>query len=175
MRQITRTENPATPQATDTFLRTELDDAWFRLSGELRDRMQQVEQQVLAQYTAAAAYATIAKQNDELIRNEARADMDRAQSTSIGLIERMRNEMNNRITGIELHVAGAAEILASEPLTRLATLEARLESLAEQLERTTLENAELRIRLDEITEPVSHGVADGWLAGGASIAELTLR
>ena len=40
---------------------------------ELRDRITRVEQQVMAQYTATAAYATLAQQGAENARAEARA------------------------------------------------------------------------------------------------------
>src|SRR4051794_2135583 len=68
---------------------------------ELRDRLTKVEQQVLAQYTATAAYATLSHQNVETARAEGRADLDRAQATTFGLMDRLRTEMTARIDGLE--------------------------------------------------------------------------
>jgi hypothetical protein len=57
------------------------------VAGELRERMLTVEQKVLAQYAASAAYATIAQQNVDTARAEARADLDRMERRLTNLVE----------------------------------------------------------------------------------------
>ena len=68
---------------------------------ELRKRLVKLEQQVMSQYTSMAAYATIAKQDLESTKAEGRADLDRSQATLIGLLEKLRSEVNIRLDGLE--------------------------------------------------------------------------
>ena len=88
-------------EAPKGFLDESPDNTAAQAATELRERVTKVEQQVLAQYTATAAYATLAQQGVETARAEARADLDRTQATIIGLLDRLRTELGNRIDGIE--------------------------------------------------------------------------
>ena len=67
-------------ELTKPFLAPDSDESVTSVAVELRDRMVKVEQQVLAQYTATAAYATLAQQGVDQARAESRADLDRSQS-----------------------------------------------------------------------------------------------
>ena len=69
-------------EASTPFLSPDSDEATASIAAELRDRMSKVEQQVLAQYTATAAYATLGQQAVDQARAESRADLDRLQATS---------------------------------------------------------------------------------------------
>ena len=61
-------------ELTRPFLEPGSEESVTSVAVELRDRMVKVEQQVLAQYTATAAYATLAQQGVEQARAESRAD-----------------------------------------------------------------------------------------------------
>ena len=63
-------------ELTTPFLTPDSDESVTSVAIELRDRMVKVEQQVLAQYTATAAYATLAQQGVDNARAEARSDLD---------------------------------------------------------------------------------------------------
>ena len=88
-------------ELTKPFLAPDSPESATTVAVELHDRMVKVEQQVLAQYTATAAYATLAQQGAEQVRAEARADLDRVQSTALGLIDKLRVVVNNRLPGIQ--------------------------------------------------------------------------
>lgn len=88
---------------------------------EFRSRLVKLEQQMMAQYTSVAAYATIAKQDMESARAEARSDLDRSQAMLIGLLEKLRNEVNARLDEFERRVvsgdlSGTAESDTTEAL-----------------------------------------------------------
>jgi hypothetical protein len=83
----------------EPFLPAEHEQTGTAVAVEFRNRLVKLEQQVMSQYTAMAAYATIAKTDSEAVKVEARADLDRSQATVIGLIEKLRNEVNTRLDG----------------------------------------------------------------------------
>ena len=85
----------------EPFLPAEHNETGAVVAVEFRNRLVKLEQQVLSQYTSMAAYATIAKQDVEAVKVEARADLDRSQATVIGLTEKLRNEINGRLDGLE--------------------------------------------------------------------------
>jgi hypothetical protein len=61
-----------------------------------------LEEQMRSQYTSVAAYASIAQEQVEFTRNEARSDLDRTRQTLIELVERVRHEggePRNRVAG----------------------------------------------------------------------------
>ena len=116
------------------FLDPDPSESVKSVAGELRDRLGKVEQQVLAQYTATAAYATLSQQGVETARAEARADLDRSQATVIGLIDRLRTEMNSRIDGMEHRPGLPSTSLALDAASRLAMLEDRMGSMIGALE-----------------------------------------
>ena len=76
----------------EPFLPAENNEAGTAVAVEFRNRLVKLEQQVMSQYTSMAAYATIAKQDAEAVKVEARADLDRSQATVIGLTEKLRKE-----------------------------------------------------------------------------------
>ena len=69
----------------EPFLPVEHEQTGTAVAVEFRNRLVKLEQQVMSQYTAMAAYATIAKTDSEAVKVEARADLDRSQATVIGL------------------------------------------------------------------------------------------
>jgi hypothetical protein len=155
----------------EPFLPEEHIESAATTSVEFRNRLVKLEQQVLSQYTAMAAYATIAKQDTDHVRAEARADLDRAQSTVIGLIEKLRNEMNLRFDRLELRV-GASDMTA-DGATRLSGVEHHLAGIASALEQCTRENQELRAQVSALVEHRMH--EQGWLVSAGSTEALSLR
>ncbi len=161
-------DEPTTP-----FLPDEPTDSPTSMITELRDRMVKVEQQVLAQYTATAAYATLAQQGAEQVRAEARADLDRSQSTIIGLLDRLRAEIGNRLDGLDArpHISGSA--LPSDAAGRLAAMEERMNGVLHALEGCVHENMVLRAQIDELTQRQMQ--SEGWLVSNGGPSELSLR
>jgi hypothetical protein len=117
----------------EPFLPEEHIEAAATTTVEFRNRLAKLEQQVLSQYSAMAAYATIAKQDTDHVRAEARADLDRSQATVIGLIEKLRNEMNLRLDRLEQRVGAGG--LSDDGATRLTGIEHHLASMAAALEQ----------------------------------------
>jgi hypothetical protein len=128
-----------------------------------------LEAQMQAQYSAMAAYATIAQQNVETARAEGRHDIDRSQATVIGLVERVRRDCTDAMTGLEARLSGGP---AGEP-ARLVVIEERLAAL-ERVLSTTLETQQ------HLVQTVSSLMQEkmqreGWLVSGGSADELSLR
>lgn len=155
------------------FLDPRDDGAESTVVTELRDRVTKVEQQVLAQYTATAAYATLAHQNVETARAEARADLDRAQATLIGLMDRLRTELSNRMDGIDGRPGTPSTSLQLDAASRLAMVEDRLTSVISALEATVKENIVLRQQVDELLQAKMR--QDGWLVASGGTSQLSLR
>jgi uncharacterized protein involved in exopolysaccharide biosynthesis len=135
---------------------------------ELRNRLVKLEQQMMSQYTAMAAYATIAKQNTDTVRAEARADLDRSQATLIGLLEKLRNDVNVRLDSLDRR---SAEGTSGD--ARLARLEQQLGTATTSLHQFLRENQELRTQLAELVEHKMR--TEGWLVSSGSADELSLR
>ena len=161
-------DEPAKP-----FLPAEPEDNPTAMTVELRDRMVKVEQQVLAQYTATAAYATLAQQGAEQVRAEARADLDRSQSTIIGLLDRLRAEIGNRLDGLEARPQMGGSAMPSDAAGRLAAMEDRMNGVLHALEGCVHENMVLRAQIDELTQRQMH--REGWLVSNGGPSELSLR
>ena len=70
---------------------------------QLHLKVTALEEQLRSQYTSVAAYASIAQEQIEFTRNEARSDLDRTRQTLIELVERVRHEGSEPRT----RVAGA--------------------------------------------------------------------
>lgn len=157
---------------TKPFLSPDSDENAASVAVELRDRMVKVEQQVLAQYTATAAYATLAQQGVEQARLESRADLDRSQNTIIGLLDRLRSEINNRLDGVDArpHMSGSA--LPSDAAARLAAMEDRMSGVLNALEGCVHENMMLRQQIDELIQRQMQ--SDGWLVSNGGASELSL-
>jgi hypothetical protein len=155
------------------FLEPEGSEPASSVVGELRDRLAKLEQQVLAQYTATAAYATLSHQNVETARAEARSDLDRSQSTIIGLLDRLRTEMNARMDGIETRPSAPASSLGVDAAARLAMLEDRMGSIINALDSCIKENILLRQQVNELLQ--SKMQQDGWLVSSGGTSDLSLR
>ena len=111
------------PDPTGEFLPDEPTDDWRAAANDLRDRVARLENQVMQQYTAMAAYATIAQKNIEAMQSETRSDLDRSQSTTIGLIERVRRETNEQVQALRTREAALPGGLDSAASERLQILE----------------------------------------------------
>jgi hypothetical protein len=158
---------------TEHFLAPESGEQPASVAVELRDRVTKVEQQVLAQYTATAAYATLAQQGVETARAEARADLDRTQSTLISLLDRLRTELGNRIDGMEARPSLPSTSLSLDAASRLAMLEDRMSAMVGALESCVRDNLMLRAQVDELLQRQMQ--QDGWLVSSGSASELSLR
>ena len=160
-------------ELTKPFLDPDSVESTTTVAIELRDRMVKVEQQVLAQYTATAAYATLAHQGVETARAEARADLDRTQATMIGLLDRLRTEVTNRMDGVEARPALPSTSLTLDAAARLAALEDRMGAMIGALESCVRDNISLRQQVDELLQRQMQ--QDGWLVSSGSATELSLR
>lgn len=161
-------ELPAFPPP---FLPDEAIEGSHSAIADLRARMLKLEQQVMAQYTAMASYATIAQQNVETSRAESRSDIDRSQSTVIGLMEKLRAEMMARLSGADVR-AGGMQSLTVDGATRLASLEEQLVKLTDALEIYARENTELKAKVARMVERDMS--AEGWLVSNGEASELSL-
>ena len=159
-------------ELTKPFLSPDSDESATSVAGELRDRMVKVEQQVLAQYTATAAYATLAQQGVDGVRREARADLDRSQATIIGLLDRLRSEINNRLDGVDARPHMSANALPSDAAARLSAMEDRMSGVLHALEGCVHENMILRQQIDELVQRQMQ--SDGWLVSNGGASELSL-
>lgn len=154
------------------FLSPDSDESSTSVAVELRDRMVKVEQQVLAQYTATAAYATLGQQGVDQARAEARADLDRSQSTIIGLLDRLRSEVGNRLDGLDARPHAGGNSLPSDSAARLAALEDRMSGVLHALEGCVHENMALRQQIDELMQ--HQMLSNGWLVSNGGTSELSL-
>jgi hypothetical protein len=159
-------------ELTKPFLSPDSDESVTSVAIELRDRMVKVEQQVLAQYTATAAYATLGQQSVEQARAEARSDLDRAQSTAIGLIDKLRREVIDRLDGLDARHAPIGGSLSHDADSRLSELEHRLDSVLVAFEHVSRENAVLRQQVDELLQRQMQ--SEGWLVSNGSSSDLSL-
>jgi len=159
-------------ELTKPFLAPDSDESVTSVAVELRDRMVKVEQQVLAQYTATAAYATLGQQGVDQARAESRADLDRSQSTIIGLLDRLRAEINNRLDGLGAHPR-MGEGVPGDVAARLTAMEERMNGVLHALEASVHENMELRQQIDELVQRQMQ--TDGWLVSNGGPSELSLR
>jgi hypothetical protein len=155
----------------EPFLPEEAAEVASATAIEFRKRLVKVEQQVMAQYTSMAAYATIAKQDFESGRAEGRADLDRSQGTLIGLLEKLRNEVNTRLDGLERRSNGGD--LSGDAGSRLGRLEQNLAEATSALQQCLEENNQLRAQVAELVERQMH--EEGWLVSSGSTEALSLR
>ncbi|MGZ4807623.1 MAG: hypothetical protein ACXV5U_14700 [Ilumatobacteraceae bacterium] len=154
----------------EPFLPLEQAESGAAVAIEFRNRLVKLEQQVMSQYTSMAAYATIARQDAEAVKREARADLDRSQATVIGLLEKLRNEVNARLDRLERRSGGD---LTVDDVTRLSRVETDLASATAALQQCLKENQELRA---EIAVVVQHRMQEqGWLVSSGTTEGLSLR
>ena len=154
----------------EPFLPAEHNETGAVVAVEFRNRLVKLEQQVLSQYTSMAAYATIAKQDVEAVKVEARADLDRSQATVIGLTEKLRNEVNGRLDGLERRSAGD---LSADDVSRLSNVERDLASALTALHQCLQENQELRAQVAGLVEQRMQ--EQGWLVSSGTPEALSLR
>ena len=162
---------PELDELLEPFLPEESTENATAVAIEFRNRLVKLEQQVMSQYTAMAAYATIAKKDVETARAEGRSDLDRSQATVIGLIERLRNEVNVRLNGLERR--SVSDDLSADGETRLARVEHDLASATAEMQQCILENQELRSQVAELVEHRMH--EQGWLVSSGTTEALSLR
>jgi cell division septum initiation protein DivIVA len=155
----------------EPFLPVEHEQTGTAVAVEFRNRLVKLEQQVMSQYTAMAAYATIAKTDSEAVKVEARADLDRSQSTVIGLIEKLRNEVNTRLDGLERRSANGD--MTADGVSRLSKVENDLAEATAAVQQLLQENQELRTQIAGLVE---HKMQEqGWLVSSGSAEALYLR
>ncbi len=155
----------------EPFLPAEHNETGTVVAVEFRNRLVKLEQQVLSQYTSMAAYATIAKQDFEAVKVEARSDLDRSQATVIGLTEKLRNEINARLDGLERRSAGGE--LSHDGASRLANVERDLASALTALQQCLQENQDLRTQIAGLVEQRMQ--EQGWLVSSGTPEALYLR
>ena len=155
----------------EPFLPAEHNETGTVVAVEFRNRLVKLEQQVLSQYSSMAAYATIAKQDVEAVKVEARADLDRSQATVIGLTEKLRNEINGRLDGLERRSVGGD--LSEDGASRLAKVERDLASAVTALQQCLQENQELRTQVTGLVEQRMQ--EQGWLVSSGTPEALYLR
>lgn len=184
-------------EMTQPFLPDETSESARAVAIDLRDRLVKLEQQMLSQYSAMAAYATIAQQSVETARAESRHDLDRSQATMIGLMERVRREVTDSIAGVRTRLDGVESGEQGEPGPggaavggagvgvvgagvgvvggggRVVALERRVEAL----ERTLVEVLETQRQLVEAVAELTRErmEREGWLVSNGSPDDLTLR
>lgn len=161
-------EEPSTP-----FLPEETDESATTVTAELRDRLGKLEQQVMAQYTATATYATLTQQGLDEARAESRADLDRSQSTIIDLLDRLRAEIGTRLDALETGRAFAGGEPSADVTARLAAMEERIGGLMRALEGSVHENMVLRQQIADLQRKVMQ--QDGWLVSGGGPSDLSLH
>ncbi len=112
------------------------DEAAAQLTTEvadLRDLVNTLSERVHAQFTTISAHSEIAREHTEMVRNEARAEMERSRDMLIGLCEQTRREVG---AAPALHVPGAAggvsQTLVNERLTEIERCVANLTSVVER-------------------------------------------
>jgi hypothetical protein len=153
----------------EPFLPDETAESARAVAIDIRDRVTRMEAQLQAQYSAMAAYATIAQQSVDTARSESRHDIDRSQSTVIGLIERVRRECADSIQGVEARLGGGPDGDAA----RMSAMEMRLATL-ESLLTTTLETQRQLMETVQVLMQ-ERMQREGWLVSSGSADELSLR
>jgi hypothetical protein len=140
-------------------LRRDLDD--------MRAEMRDLAAQLHAQFTTIAAHAEIAREQSELARAEARADLERTRETMIELIETVRIESAN---AGGYHVPGSRPSLSAEVTAeRLAKVEEALAAADATVERCFARQNELA---DTMAAFIDTMMAE---RRGEPVAGLTLR
>lgn len=138
-------------------------------NNDLRERVAKLEVQMMAQYTAMAAYATIAQNNVDAVKAESRHDLDRTQSTLIGLVERVRRECADAVQGVEART-GAGD---GSDHARLDAIEQRFDALASALERSIETQRALAEQVAVLLDEKMH--REGWLVANGTSEDLSLH
>lgn len=165
---------PAPPTAP--FLDPESTIEATAMVANLHERVEKLEEQVLGQFSTLAAHATLAQQAVDQVRAEARADHERLQTTIIGLLDRLRSEINARpeaTDGRPTLPPPMGSPVSADATTRLAELEAKTGAVIAALHAVGQENSRLRQLVDELLTQQMR--ADGWLVSSGSSSDLALR
>jgi ABC-type glutathione transport system ATPase component len=165
--EITWDDAVTTPP--DDFLPDEATQELRIAGNDLRDRVAKIEMQMMAQYTAMAAYATISQNNTDAAKAEARHDLERTQATLIGLIERVRRECNDALAAIQTRGGSSGE----GDGTRVGSLESRFDDLAGALERSIDTQRALAEQVAMLLEDKMQ--REGWLVANGNGDDLSLR
>lgn len=141
---------------------------------DLRDRVARLEIQVMQQYTAMAAYATIGQQQVETAQSELRGDIDRTQAMLLGLIDRSRRDVVEQLEVLRTTTGSSGGATGdSANAARLDVLEQRFEALANALERSVQNQMALAEQLTTLVEDKMQ--RDGWLMASGTADALSLR
>lgn len=162
-----------TEESTVPFFDPDAPETVATVAGELRERMLTVEQKVLAQYAASAAYATIAQQNVDTARAEARADLERMERRLTNLVEQLRDEVVQRGDSALFRPSVPSTSLSLDAAARLSALEERVGSMVGALEACINENLKLHRQIDDLMQRQMQ--AEGWMYASGSASDLTLR
>jgi hypothetical protein len=139
------------------------------VNNDLRERISKLETQMMAQYTAMAAYATIAQTATDGLRAEMRSDIDRSQSTTVGLVERVRRECADSITGMQMRNGNGN----GSDGARLDSLENRFEALAAALQSSIEAQGTIAEQITMLLEEKMH--REGWLVANGTADDLSIR
>ena len=117
-----------------------------------------------SQYTSVAAYASIAQEQVEFTRNEARADLDRTRQTLIGLVEQVRDEAG---AAPKTRVPGAPPGPLAPPIVTAPSpaLAARLGDLEQAIMQCFDRQRELAETVAAVLDIVSAAPSDAPISG----------
>jgi hypothetical protein len=177
MRRKAHHDNPTAREPLDAagFLGDEARPEQQLTDPDLRDRVARLEIQVMQQYTAMAAYATIGQQQVETAQSELRGDIDRAQAMTVGLLDRTRRELLEQLEAARQAAADTPSGAGGDSgnAARLDVLEQRFEALANALERSVQNQMALAEQLASLLEEKMQ--REGWLVANGAAGQLSLR
>ena len=154
-RSRTLIEHPIFGDEEAASLRAGLDELYTAVA-ELKDR-------VHSQFTTIAAHAEIARQQVDLARNEARADLDRTRETLVDLIEQARRQS----AGLTDHDGPGAphDPPSSAQSERLDGFDERIGDIAELVETCFTRQRELADTMAAVIDAVFAEQRDAPVAG----------
>lgn len=159
-RRDKRSDPPETGDASHAFLPDETSGMALANVTALEERVARLEQQLLAQYSALASYATVAQQAVEVARAEARADLDRTRHTVLALVDQLRRETQQTdASGTVVDVGGA-------PTSGIDLIGARVDELASSLEAVVRQQRDLSASVAALLDQSMSDRA--WLVGNGN-------
>ncbi len=131
---------------------------------QLQLKVAALEDQMRSQYTSLAAYASIAQEQIEFTRNEARADLDRTRQTLIELVEQVRQEAS---AAPRIRVPGAPPGPLAPPIVTAPSpaLAARLGEFEQAIMQCFDRQRELAETLAAVLDIVSAPAVDAPISG----------
>lgn len=127
---------------------------------QLQGAVTELKDRIDAQFTTTAAHAEISRQQVELARSEARADLDRTRDTLIGLIEQVRFQRPGEPSSG--YTSGSSPTVEPE---RLEAIELRVAELVSTVERCFSRQNELADTMAAIIDSVLAGQRGEPVAG----------